>query len=325
MRLSIVTTMYNSAKYLPRCVDSLLEQDIPSSDYEIILVNDGSPDNSLEIAQQYADEYKNIKVISHPNKGLAGARNTGLLAASGEYLCFVDPDDYIQPNVYGKLLGIMDGEQLDMLRFNYEMVNEEYRIVEKPKGTVLDYSSQVMDGETFMSQRFVWSYVYRLSFLRETGVLYNEGAFFDDTNWFPRVCCHAHKIDSIDEVCYYYLQRMGSLLNANSEASKQRKLRGQMDLITSLSEFSEQSDSPKIKHWCRTMVSVTVLAMLSAAVEDSDKHAVKQIGAMKVFPLESAMDNTTSRVRSKVRLINMSPMLFYQLSCLTKRLKSVVK
>ena len=330
MRLSIITTMYNSAKYLPKCLDSLLEQDIPTDDYEIILVNDGSPDNSLEIAQGYAQAHHNIKVLSHPNKGLAGARNTGLLAATGEYLCFVDPDDYVRSNVYGKLLGIMDEERLDMLRFNYDMVNEAYEIVEKPKGTVLDYSSRVMDGESYMAERlgyacFVWSYIYRLSFLRNTGVLYNEGVFFDDTNWLPRVCCKASRVDSLDEVCYYYLQRVGSLLNANSEIAKQKKINGQKELISNLSEFAEQTESVKVRHWCKTMISATVLAMMSAAVEMSDKDLVKQVAAMKVFPLESGMDNTTAMVKRKVKLINQSPVMFYHISRLTHRIKTIIR
>ena len=322
--------MYNSAKYLPKCIGSLLEQDIPADDYEIILVNDGSPDNSLEVALEYARAHKNIKVLSHPNKGLAGARNTGLLAATGEYLCFVDPDDYVRPNIYGILLGVMDEEFLDMLRFNYNMVDEEYKVVEKPKGTVLDYSSRVMDGESFMAERlgyacFVWSYIYRLSFLRNTGVLYKEGAFFDDTNWLPRVCCKASRVDSLDEVCYYYLQRPGSLLNAFSETAKQKKIQGQKELIYNLLAFAGHSESVKVKHWCKTMISATVLAIMSAAVDMSDKDLVKQVCAMKVFPLELGMDNTTARVKRKVKLINQSPVLYYYISRLTNTIKTIIR
>ena len=326
MKLSIVTTMYNSAKYLPKCVDSLLDQDLTENDYEIILVNDGSPDDSLELAEQYASRHKNIKVLSHANKGLAGARNTGLLAASGEYLCFVDPDDYVKPNIFGRLLHRMDEEQLDMLWFDYEMVNESSQMVAKPKGTVLDHSPQLMSGEAFLSKKlgyacFVWSFVYRLSFLRKWGILFNEGVFFDDTNWLPRVCCKAERIDSYDEVCYCYFQRSGSLLNAQTEAAKKKKLKGQVELISNLKAYSEETASQGVKHWYRSMISTTVLAMVSAAVEGSDKGIVKEVSALPVFPLESHLENTTKRVKRKVRLINFSPMLFYYLSRLLKILK----
>ncbi len=323
MRLSIVTTMYNSAKYLPKCVDSLLKQDLLEDDYEIILVNDGSPDNSLELAEQYASRHKNIKVLSHPNKGLAGARNTGLEAAQGEYLCFVDPDDYVHANIYGKLLGMMDEGHLDMLRFNYDMVNEDYQILSKPKGTVIDYSRQIMDGETFMDERlgygcFVWSYIYRLSFLRKTGVLFKEGAYFDDANWLPHVCCKAERIDSADFVCYHYLQRNGSILNGMTEEAKQKKIKGQIDLICNLQNFARQTDSKKVKHWCLSMVSVTVLAIMSFAVQESDKHVVKMVSNLPVFPLELRLKNTTRRVKNKLRLINRSPKMYYKMCQLLK-------
>ena len=133
IRLSIISTLYKTAAYLPRCIDSLLNQDIPSDEYEIILINDGSPENDLEIAKSYASQYHNIKVVSHPNKGLAGARNTGLSIATGQYLCFVDPDDYILPNSFECLLNQMDDEHLDMLRFDYHVVNPLYYYSDKPK------------------------------------------------------------------------------------------------------------------------------------------------------------------------------------------------
>lgn len=323
MKLSIVTTMYNSAKYLPKCVDSLLNQDLSEEDYEIILVNDGSPDNSLELAQQYASCHKNIKVLSHANKGLAGARNTGLEAATGEYLCFVDPDDYVPSDIYGKLLGMMDGESLDMLRFNYDMVNEEYQIINKPKGTVIDYSPKIMNGETFLDERlgygcFVWSYVYRLSFLRKTGIMFKEGAYFDDTNWLPRVCCMADRIDSVDFVGYYYLQRSGSLVNSMTEEAKQKKVKGQVDLICSLKEFAGQTHSEKVKHWCLSMVSLTVLAIMSFAVDEKKEDVVALVSGLDVFPLELRLNNTTKRVKSKLRLINRSPKMYYKLYQLFK-------
>ena len=108
MRLSIVVNMYNTASFFPRCMETLLDQDISPESYEIILVDDGSTDNSLALAQEYVTKSTSdatmptIRVEHHANKGLAGARNTGLKAAKGKYLCFVDPDDYIKKQKYLK-------------------------------------------------------------------------------------------------------------------------------------------------------------------------------------------------------------------------------
>ena len=111
--LSIIVPLYNSEKYLPKCLDSLLDQDIQESEYEIILVDDGSPDNSRFIAGEYARAHSNIVVISQANKGTSGARNTGLRHASGKYVYFVDPDDYILNNSLSRLLRHMEEKSLD--------------------------------------------------------------------------------------------------------------------------------------------------------------------------------------------------------------------
>lgn len=101
MFLSFVVPVYNAAQYLPECLDSLLAQDI--SDYEIICVNDGSRDASPEILRQYAAEHGNIRVINKENGGVVSARNAGLSAAQGDYIWFVDADDFLLPNILGLL------------------------------------------------------------------------------------------------------------------------------------------------------------------------------------------------------------------------------
>ena len=147
VKLSIIVPVYGVAKYLPKCVDSLLAQDI--SDYEIILVDDGSPDECPEICDQYAASYPSefkgqenskaaphastpytihhtpsIRVIHQANAGLSAARNAGIVAAQGQYILFVDSDDYLQPNTLGALLEQAERDNLDVLRFRYQNVKE---------------------------------------------------------------------------------------------------------------------------------------------------------------------------------------------------------
>ena len=102
MKLSIIVPIYNVAPYLRKCMDSLLAQDI--LDYEIILVDDGSPDECPRICDAYAEKHSNIHVIHQENAGLSAARNTGVAKAQGDYIWFVDSDDYVEPNVLGVLM-----------------------------------------------------------------------------------------------------------------------------------------------------------------------------------------------------------------------------
>ena len=118
MKLSIIVPVYNVEAFLSKCVDSLLAQDLPKEDYEVILVDDGSTDGSGALCDTLAAEHGNIRVIHQQNHGLSGARNAGIPAASGDYILFVDSDDYLCPDVLGTLVGLMESKELDILRFN---------------------------------------------------------------------------------------------------------------------------------------------------------------------------------------------------------------
>ena len=131
--LSIIVPIYNVAPYLHKCVDSLLAQDLPLSEYEIILVDDESPDTCPQICDEYAATYKNVRVVHRENGGLSAARNTGIAAARGEYLCLVDSDDYWEPNVLGGLMAQVERENLDVLRFDGEINHCPHRLWWHPR------------------------------------------------------------------------------------------------------------------------------------------------------------------------------------------------
>ena len=132
MKLSIIVPIYNVAPYLRKCVDSLLTQDI--SDYEIILVDDGSPDECPQICDEYVEKYDSIRVVHQENEGLSAARNSGVKVAQGDYIMFVDSDDYLQPNVLGALMEQVERDNLDVLRFRYQNVRENGEAPRRQKG-----------------------------------------------------------------------------------------------------------------------------------------------------------------------------------------------
>ena len=247
--LSFIVPMYNSEKFLPKCLDSLLAQDISFERYEIILVNDGSPDGSLSVAEGYASRFSNIVVISQTNKGTSGARNTGMRHASGKYICFVDPDDYVLENSVRRIFDLMEEESLDVLRFGYTEVDEQYRPTRSCKHPEEpDYSPGLMDGFSFMAERlgiacYVWTYMFRTSLLIDNELFFPEGVYFDDTPWLPRVMSMAKRVDSIDFKRYYYLIRSNSLVQSVSKESIARKIGGQRYLVSELSDQKNTAQS----------------------------------------------------------------------------------
>ncbi len=135
--LSFIVPVYNAERYLPECLDSLLNQGIPHSEYEIICVNDGSKDGSLEVLRSYQSRYPNITVIDKENGGVAAARNDGLAAARGEYIWFVDSDDFLKEHVLARLLpmakdGCCDRVVIGCYIF-YDVLTEEEKALSEKK------------------------------------------------------------------------------------------------------------------------------------------------------------------------------------------------
>ena len=153
LKLSIIVPVYKVEQYLHKCVDSLLHQDLSEEEYEIILVDDGSPDSCGDICEEYASKFVQVKVVHQENGGLSAARNSGIKVAQGLYVQFVDSDDYLEPNVLRILVAKMETDQLDILRFNYRNVNEQYETFEPKKVSkpFVVYRDEVCNGLTFLN------------------------------------------------------------------------------------------------------------------------------------------------------------------------------
>lgn len=301
---------------MPKCMETLLEQDIPQSEYEIILVDDCSSDNSLEMAKEYAAQYMNVRVSTHEhNKGLAAARNTGIDAAKGQYLCFVDPDDYIEKNSLAALLKQMDDEQLDMLRFNYQKVDEDYNNM--PDSEIearFDYTPGVMKGTEFLAHRlgvgcYVWAYIYRLDFIKSTGIRFFEGCFFDDTPWLPRILQKAQRVNVNPVRHQYYLQRTGSMVHSHNKEAVMRKVDMHMQMIDIMIE-QKQSAPLETCDWYNMMFAHAATSLLtSVACVDYrlSLNYYKRLKEKGVFPLSD--QRAMRKSKRKIKMLNTCPWL----------------
>ena len=321
LRLSIITTLYKSSGYMDKCLSTLLDQDLGPDEYEIILVNDGSPDDSLAKAKAYESAHPNVRVVSYEaNRGLAGARQAGTDEARGEFLCYVDPDDYIEKRSFAKVLKQMQDEQLDMLRFDYRMVDEGGSTLTKPSDArLIDYSPKVMDGPSFLTQRlgygcFVWAYIYRTSLIRESGVRFRQGDYFDDTAWLPRIIRKTERINSSPAVRYFYYQRSDSLVNTVSQDAIIRKLDAEMVVVDRLCEQMPDAAKDGTEGWYRAMNSKLALAVLStSAVQALDKYDeyLLRLREKRVFPL--SCPKASRAQKAKLLLLNLAPGAFRRL------------
>lgn len=315
LRLSIIVPVYNVSKYLAKCLDSLLFQDLQFNEYEIIVVNDGSTDNSEEISRQYEEKYSNIKVVRQENQGLSGARNAGIKLSKGKYIQFVDSDDYLEPNVLRTLVDKMETDNLEVLRFNYQNVNENYEIFEpyKEHKPYVDYRDEVCDGLTFLTERLGYA-CYAVQFLIKSELLKKEentfksGIYFEDTEWTPRILAQAKRVTSTDLMVYNYLLRQGSITNSVSIEKKRKVLDDKMLLVSSLKQqMLDKAD----KRWYEGMISATVISIFGCIVADFYKEKDKYLMGLKdldVYPL--SYYHASKLAARKIKFINFSPRMF---------------
>ena len=318
MKLSIIVPVYNVETFLNKCVDSLLAQDLPKEDYEIILVDDGSTDGSGKLCDSLAAEHGIIRVIHQQNRGLSGARNAGIPVASGDYVLFVDSDDYLCPNALGTLVGRMEDQDLDILRFNYQNVNMDGAVFEPNKYVkpFVDYSSEVCDGETFLNERlgfacYAWQFMVKASILQQEGNGFKEGIYFEDVEWTPRILLLARRVASTDTVVYNYLFRTGSIARNKDTEKKRKAIRDKMAILEGFAALKPQV---KDNRWFRGMSSQIALSILDTVGRFFYPERKEYIRALKqqvAFPLSTY--HATKSAKRKIWLANVSPFLVCRL------------
>ena len=312
MTLSIVVPVYNVEPYLTKCIDSLLQQDIPPTEYEIILVDDGSTDDSGDLCDEYAVNYGNIRVIHQPNGGLSAARNAGVAAAEGKYIQFVDSDDYLNANILAGIIGQMERQSLDILRINYQNVNEKGQVFEPNKYSkpFVDYSEEVCDGLTFLNERlgfacYAIQFVVKASLLHQEGNAFKEGIFYEDMEWAPRILLQAKRIASSPTMVYNYLYRQNSITRNISLDKKRKSIEDKIYLIEHFAALRQELSDDR---WFDGMISQTVLSLFSIISRyfySERKSYLRRLRDLHIYPLSTY--HATKSAKRKILLANLSP------------------
>lgn len=328
MKLSYIIPIYNVAPYLRKCVYSLVHQDF--SDYEIVLIDDGSTDESGkicdELRESISDERLVIRVLHQKNGGLSAARNAGLKVAKGEYVCFVDSDDYWEPNVLGGLMAQVEREDLDVLRFDYQNVRVadaghldaahidarrfEYEVFEPNKAPrYIDRKNKIVDGETYLNTRMGYA-CYAVMFIvrREIVSEFKDGIYFEDTEWTPRMLLNAKRVNSTPKIVYNYFWRNGSITKEYSKEHVKKKIQSLMQVNLSLQRLLQLVHD---KRWINGCIADNVYGMLNnvAAYDyDSASYWIDIIKQHGMLPLHGYKVRKVTILR--YRIINISPYLY---------------
>lgn len=238
-KVSIIVPVYKVERELDRCVQSLFKQTYKN--LEIILVDDGSPDQCPKLCENYAEMDKRVKVIHKENGGLSDARNAGLKQASGEYILYVDSDDYIDLDACERFIKAADNQKIDIIVGN--------AIMEKPDGKEMMIHSAIPTGIIYTAKQFImsavnayqwyapaWLNMYRREFLLDNQLYFKRGIYFEDVQMLPRVFLPAKKITCVDGTFYHYIIRENSIMTSQKDEKKKN------DSIQNLKEWKEQFD-----------------------------------------------------------------------------------
>lgn len=228
-KVSIIVPIYNVEKYLNKCLDSLINQTL--EDIQIILVNDGSVDNSGQIAKQYAQKYKEkILYLEKENGGLSDARNYGIPYATGEYIAFLDSDDYIEKNAYQEMYEKAKEEDSDYVEcdFIWEYPNK----TKVDKKIICNYIGKDIENQELPANEKIlidrkqmlsfvrvvaWNKLIKRKIIVENNIQFPKGLRYEDVEFTYKLIPHLNKISYVNKPFIHYIQRQNSIVNVQNE------------------------------------------------------------------------------------------------------------
>lgn len=230
LKLSFLISLYNGEKYLERCLDSILQQDVSFEVYEIVCVDDCSSDGTIKIIKKYQEKYPNIRLYNNEkNCRLAANVNKLMDLALAPYLWYIDQDDYIETNCLDRILSLLEPNKLDTLLFNYRLVDEQENLI---KDTKVFSDSDIYSGIEFVNSQFSdrdycyyilgykWRAIYKKSFWEKNDIRSVNGMNYDDTIIVPKSIILSRRIMSISDVLYNYRQNSTSMTSVKSFVKK---------------------------------------------------------------------------------------------------------
>ena len=233
--LSVIIPAYNVEKFLAKCVESVANQTYPN--IEIIIVDDGSTDNTPKICDELASKYNNVKVIHQSNQGSNKTRENGLKASTGEYIAFIDADDYIDLTAYEKAIKVLEVNDCDMVQFGYYYIEPDGEIL-KTRCTPnirLDNPREIFKYFiTRETEDYVWNRVYKRSVFEY--FQWPKVSMFEDNCISVQIFIKIKKFAAIEEPYYYYVKRIGSLCNQPITNQIKNDMLYSLDFLINLTE-----------------------------------------------------------------------------------------
>lgn len=238
MKLSILIPMYNASKYIGSCLDSLLNQDIPKEDYEIIIMDDGSTDNSVDIVTTHILKNDNITLFREKNSGAYRTRNKLLKLAKGEYIYNMDADDYIAHSCLNKILKMAFKHNVDIIGFDTIMTQNLKLLNFDGSSTIFPLTTGIDFFRDFRGFRYeIWWYFIKRTFLLNTKLNFNTNEYNGDVIFTLRLLVRAQKMIYLKAPIHRYVQTQDSLMRSNKSDKRIKQIDNMSKAIIDFSDF----------------------------------------------------------------------------------------
>lgn len=237
-KVSVIVPVYNVERYLENCLNTLVNQTL--NDIEIICINDGSKDNSLNILRDFAAKDSRIKIIDKQNAGLSAARNDGLKAATGEYIGYVDSDDWVDFCFYEKLYNAAKRNKCDIACGNIRRCGnkiEKYKVHYSAEELITDKVDKIK-AVKIPKYNYVWNKIYKRESLLNLNLPFPAGRFYEDMGWSIKVVYHLNGLVTVPDCAYYYRRNEFSIVSTQSPKHLADCLKSEEEMI----EFAKENN-----------------------------------------------------------------------------------
>lgn len=276
--LSIVIPVYNTAEYLKRCVDSIFDTVFDS--FEVILIDDGSTDGSLSVAQNLAQIYPGkVRVIHQENQGGGGARNTGIQAAQGEYLYFIDSDDYLAHHALDTIADIL-AKKIDIAIFDAMLVNEQGQEVERLTGCRRQPQNIFKTHELLFEFPAPWNKIIKKSLMTDSGIFFPQRVWYEDLRAISKLYLHAEQVLYVPEPLYRYVMRKNSVMYS-SQCERNLEIIDAIDDV--IAYYKSQGMDKEFKFELEYLAFQHQLIVSTTRVNQIDRHSSVQLRLKEDF------------------------------------------
>ncbi len=293
MKFSIVIPVYNVEKYIDKCLNSIINQTYKN--FEVIIVNDGTKDNSQQIIDEYVKKDNRFKSYKKENGGLSDARNYGIKYATGDYLVLIDSDDYIDLDYLERVNQVLiSNKNIDLIKIKIRLVDDLGNLIRYEQG--FTFSGRVCFDDLVKLEFFepAWSYIYNLKFWKKNKFQYVKGMIHEDFGLTPEIVMKSKYIYYLDYYGYNYVQRQNSIMSSDSREKRIKKAYDMLHQYDRLIDIKYKQND----RLYRSFISNAVIFKSKTLDKNDKKLYIKELKKRKV--LDNIINDTFIRKLKKL-------------------------